>query len=152
VWRLSIAEVDEDGPFSLFEGMARILTVIEGNGMVLESENSVLDAAYWKPTAFSGETKINSYLNDGSIRDFNVIYDPVRICAKVKLVTQPFNIGGKQNLDCVYALYCIAGSLNVDNAEIDKGSIALCETLPEQVQYSQNSAALLVSLATRSGR
>ena len=67
--------------------MARILTVIEGNGMVLKSENSVLDAAYWKPTAFSGETKINSYLNDGPIRDFNVIYDPVQICAEVKPVS-----------------------------------------------------------------
>ena len=46
MWRLSIAEVDEDGPFSLFEGMARILTVIDGKGMVLESEDGVLDAAY----------------------------------------------------------------------------------------------------------
>ena len=152
MWRLSIAEVDEDGPFSLFEGMARILTVIEGKGMVLESEDGILDAAYCKPTVFSGETKINSYLNNGPIRDFNVIYDPLQICAEVKLVTKAFDILPKQNLDCIYALYCIAGSLTIDNAEIDKGSIALGRALPEQVQYSQNSTALLVSLVTRSGR
>ena len=152
MWRLSIAEVDEDGPFSLFEGMARILTVIEGKGMVLESEDGVLDAAYCKPTVFSGETKINSYLNNGPIRDFNVIYDPLQICAEVKLVTKAFDILPKQNLDCIYALYCIAGSLTIDNAGIDKGSIALGRALPEQVQYSQNSTALLVSLVTRSGR
>jgi len=152
MWRLSIAEVDEDGPFSLFEGMARILTVIEGKGMVLESEDGILDAAYCKPTVFSGEAKINSYLNNGPIRDFNVIYDPVQICAEVKLVTKAFNTRPKQNLDCIYALYCIAGSLTVDTAEIDKGSLALCQSFPGQVQYSKNSVALLVSLATLSGR
>jgi environmental stress-induced protein Ves len=30
LWRLSIAEVASDGPFSLFPGLSRILTVIEG--------------------------------------------------------------------------------------------------------------------------
>ena len=152
MWRLSIAEVDEDGPFSLFEGMARILTVIDGKGMVLESEDGVLDAAYCKPTVFSGETKINSYLNNGPIRDFNVIYDPVQICAEVKVVTKVFDIGSKQNLDCIYALYCLAGTLTVNNAKINKGSLALGRALPEQLQYSQNAVALLVSLVTLSER
>ncbi|MFT3672511.1 HutD family protein [Aestuariivirga sp.] len=34
-WRLSLAEVGRDGPFSLFPGLARILTVIDGVGMDL---------------------------------------------------------------------------------------------------------------------
>ena len=36
VWRLSIADVAVEGPFSKFAGMQRILTVIEGAGMRLE--------------------------------------------------------------------------------------------------------------------
>ena len=35
LWRLSIADVTQDGPFSLFEGLRRSLTVIAGNGMGL---------------------------------------------------------------------------------------------------------------------
>jgi len=69
--------------------MARILTVIEGKGMVLESEDGILDAAYCKPTVFSGEAKINSYLNNGPIRDFNVIYDPVRFVPRLNLSLKP---------------------------------------------------------------
>ena len=36
-WRVSIANVDQEGPFSSFEGLDRILTVIEGKGMVLRT-------------------------------------------------------------------------------------------------------------------
>ena len=35
LWRLSIAEVATDGPFSAFLGLSRILTVIEGEGLQL---------------------------------------------------------------------------------------------------------------------
>ena len=113
--------------------------------------------AYWMLLIVSQQyslvkTKINSYLNNGPIRDFNVIYDPVQICAEVKVVTKAFDIGSKQNLDCIYALYCLAGTLTVNNAKINKGSLALGRALPEQLQYSQNSVALLVSLVTLSER
>lgn len=36
LWRISLADVDAEGPFSVFAGLRRILTVIEGAGMVLE--------------------------------------------------------------------------------------------------------------------
>ena len=35
-WRISIADVASEGPFSAFPGLKRILTVIEGKGMWLE--------------------------------------------------------------------------------------------------------------------
>ena len=44
LWRLSIAEVASDGPFSAFTGLSRILTVIEGAGLHLHTPEGRLDA------------------------------------------------------------------------------------------------------------
>ena len=43
-WRVSIANVDQEGPFSSFVDLDRILTVIEGKGMVLAHKNGDLVA------------------------------------------------------------------------------------------------------------
>lgn len=37
-WRVSIAEVARDGPYSRFEGIARISVVLRGHGVVLRDE------------------------------------------------------------------------------------------------------------------
>ncbi|GHC50661.1 HutD/Ves family protein [Neogemmobacter tilapiae] len=85
LWRLSVAEVASDGPFSHFPGMARILTVIEGAGMVLDTPDGPLAAQPLHPVGFSGETSVVGRLLNGQIRDLNVIYDPLRVRAEVRL-------------------------------------------------------------------
>ncbi len=46
LWRLSIAEVASDGPFSAFTGLSRILTVIDGAGLWLDTPHGRLDALH----------------------------------------------------------------------------------------------------------
>lgn len=87
LWRLSIAEVATDGPFSAFPGLTRILTVIEGTGLHLHTPDARLDALPLKPVRFSGDTPIDSRLIDGPVRDFNLIWDATRLAAAVTLVT-----------------------------------------------------------------
>ena len=74
-WRLSIASVANDGPFSDFSGYDRTLLLLEGAGITLNNPNggsielnSPLDCAYFK-----GEDLINASLHDGPIKDFNVM-------------------------------------------------------------------------------
>ena len=74
-WRLSIASVANDGPFSDFSGYDRTLLLLEGAGITLHNPNgnsielnSSLDCAHFK-----GEDLINSSLHDGPIKDFNVM-------------------------------------------------------------------------------
>jgi environmental stress-induced protein Ves len=75
LWRLSIAEVASDGPFSLFPGLSRILTVIEGDGLLLQAPDHALRALPFSPMAFSGDLPITSKRIGGDVRDFNVIFD-----------------------------------------------------------------------------
>lgn len=73
VWRLSIASVVEDGPFSLFPGFDRILTVIDGPGFGLTGSGMDLDAAPGAPVAFPGDVAIAAYGVSAPSMDFNVM-------------------------------------------------------------------------------
>lgn len=87
IWRLSIAEVASDGPFSAFPSLSRVLTVIEGAGLHLHHATGVLPALPMQPVAFSGDLPITSQMIDGPIRDFNVIFNGARVRATVTAVS-----------------------------------------------------------------
>ena len=87
LWRLSIADVSAEGPFSMFPGMRRILTVIEGQGMRLSRpDGSFIAADLLSPVAFNGEEPIGGELPYGPCRDFNVIWNPDRCDAAVEVI------------------------------------------------------------------
>lgn len=89
VWRLSIADVSSEGPFSVFGGLQRTLTVIEGEGMrLVRPDGSVLLADPFSPVAFSGEEPITGELPSGPCRDFNVIWNPAIANASVSVITE----------------------------------------------------------------
>ncbi len=83
LWRLSIAEVASDGPFSLFPSLSRILTVIEGEGLVLQAPDRELRALPLSPLAFSGDLPISGKRIGGDVRDFNVIFNANVVAADV---------------------------------------------------------------------
>lgn len=73
-WRVSLARVAVDGPFSQFAGIDRTLAVIEGAGIVLsiEGREHALSVAS-EPLSFAGDSVTTSRLVDGPIRDLNVM-------------------------------------------------------------------------------
>ena len=74
-WRLSVAEVASDGPFSLFPQIDRTLTLIEGQGldMSIEGREAVRLTPLSAPLAFPGDVPVTASLVEGPIRDFNVM-------------------------------------------------------------------------------
>ena len=78
-WRLSIADIEQSGGFSLYPGYQRIITVLQGVGMTLDIEGSTTEPLLpGDPVAFSGNSTVSCTLLDGAIRDFNLIYAPDR--------------------------------------------------------------------------
>lgn len=75
-FRLSVATVSQDGPFSIFPNIDRTLMLLEGNGFTLiqPNEKIVLNNLY-TPINFSGEEIINCKLINGICIDFNVMID-----------------------------------------------------------------------------
>ncbi|MEO7325399.1 MAG: HutD family protein [Dokdonella sp.] len=74
-WRISIADIESDGPFSSFPGIARDLLLLQGSGIELDID----DAAPRRMTRrfecvhFNGESKVECRLLAGPTRDFNVM-------------------------------------------------------------------------------
>jgi len=74
-WRLSIAEVGQSGPFSDFSGYDRLITLIEGAGMVLTFDGKIerrIDRPY-EPVPFDGGWPTECTLLRGPLRDFNLM-------------------------------------------------------------------------------
>lgn len=74
-WRLSMAEVASDGPFSAFTGIDRTLALVDGVGIRLDfcaGGEAVLDTpgAF---TCFDGGVPVTGRLIDGPVLDFNVM-------------------------------------------------------------------------------
>ena len=72
-WRLSMAQVVEDGPFSRLPGIGRNLTVIEGPGFDLVGPGVRLAARPLQPVAFSGDVDIRAEGVAAPSVDFNVM-------------------------------------------------------------------------------
>jgi hypothetical protein len=80
-WRLrvSVAEVESDGPFSSFPAVERWLAVLDGNGVELTvggaAHRLTQDA---EPLHFSGEATTACRLLDGPTRDLNLMLRGIR--------------------------------------------------------------------------
>ena len=69
--RISVADIEADGPFSVFPGVDRWIAVVQGGGMRLaESTLRAGDA----PLAFDGGTAPQCRLLAGPTRDFNLMH------------------------------------------------------------------------------
>ncbi len=93
-WRISVAEIGRDGPFSRFPGLARVHTIIDGAGLNLQGSTDIYKARPFKPLYFDGALPLNARLLGGPCRAFNVIYDPRVTTASVDvhIGAQPFDV------------------------------------------------------------
>jgi len=76
-WRLSMADVVEDGEFSNFNGYLRNLVLIKGNAIALCHDDQGTDKLnnYLDFATFDGGNQTFGQLPDGPITDFNIITD-----------------------------------------------------------------------------
>lgn len=89
-WRVSIADVAADGPFSVFDGVDRVIVLLEGKGVMLRAAGDGrairrLDEPF-VPFTFSGDDRITSSLLAGPSADFNVMTRRGAAQAEVRVV------------------------------------------------------------------
>lgn len=73
-WRISTAEVSEDGPFSRFEGVDRRLYILEGGGLDLRfASQDTKRLLTGEHLDFPGEAEVFGGLVDGAVSDLNIM-------------------------------------------------------------------------------
>ncbi len=152
IWRISIAEVERDGPFSLFTGYERILTVIEGNGMTLhhtDSDRSVL-AKPFEPVRFSGDAAIDGKLIDGPCRDFNLIFDLKYFEARLTVARAVEAVGVAGQSGGMTGIYCVSGRVTAASGQtVRAGSFAIAGAADLPMTLSKGGSALWIEMRER---
>ena len=88
-WRVSIASIAAAGPFSVFAGVDRSITLLEGDGVRLFTHDGRIDHRLdvpYRPFAFSGDEAIDCTLLGGASDDFNVMTRRAQWRAEVRVL------------------------------------------------------------------
>lgn len=72
-WRVSIADVAADGPFSAFPGVARVIMLIDGPEMVLTVDGRTHRLGPQDALAFPGAAETSCRVPSGPTRDLNLM-------------------------------------------------------------------------------
>ena len=75
VWRVSVADVTEDGPFSIFPGVQRVIVSLFGDGFELRFADGTRHSVSkpYVPFGFAGDAAVSAHLLGGACLDFNLM-------------------------------------------------------------------------------
>jgi uncharacterized protein len=125
-WRLSLAMIDREGPFSTFDGYERTLVLVRGAGVELDFglHGGAALSAPGQAASFDGGWQTTCTLLDGSSMDLNLIVSKERVTARSRVTrvatTQIIQTSGwAETLVC-----CISGSVQVENAAGDQETLS----------------------------
>jgi environmental stress-induced protein Ves len=119
-WRVSLAEVARDGPFSIFPETDRVIAVIDGAGMDLVSpDGATIALEPFQAVRLCGDDPLSGRLRRGPVRDLNVMVLRKHFAAEMELWQGPHRAtcdAGRH--DCL-VLHTLAGrcTVQVDGGE-----------------------------------
>jgi environmental stress-induced protein Ves len=128
-WRISVARVAADGPFSEFAGIDRTLAVIDGKGLMLTiGGNAPIRVERGSdPIGFAGDIPISARLTAGEITDLNVMTRRSRFRHRLRRIGQSAccEFGGNE----IAVVLSLKGSttlaLDRDTATLNHGDAAI---------------------------
>jgi environmental stress-induced protein Ves len=146
-WRVSVAEVSVDGPFSNFDGYDRLIVLLSGAGMDLHGPDStVLLRPPFGRHRFAGERPILATLPSGPTTDFNLIWRREWGTADVENV----RVDGARTIgaSALALAFVLDGHVRLAGEELEAGDSARLTG----TQRCEGSASLLVCSLTPSRR
>lgn len=158
-WRLSVAEVEADGPFSALPGIEREIVLLDGAGMQFDFDDGAPFALTPENPRlrFDGGRGLHSRLIDGPTRDFNLMWRRGRVDAE--LWRRPLLGSMVLFADAgeTWALHLLAGEARITDAapaqSIARGDTVLVRAGQARQRCAIEGAgeALLVRIAPAGG-
>ena len=131
-WRISMATVATDGAFSIFPGIDRTLSILDGQGMSLAIDGAASAALTQEsaPLPFAADVPVTAVLADGPITDLNVMTRR----SVLKHHVERLHVDGHSIAEVdaqIWLLLCHGGAVVLDwdgeKAELNKGDTLLLE-------------------------
>ena len=142
-WRLSLAQVDRDGPFSRFDDVDRTIVLLEG-AMTLHESDRRIDLVPNEPLAFAGERAIEATVAGGYTLDFNVMTrrGRARHTARREIFNKPTHVEPRGGSTVV--LFALEHGLIVDGEHLGVHDTFIITAQRVSVATAADSAAALV--------
>lgn len=139
-WRVSMAKVEGDGPFSAFPDIDRTLTILEGQGIALSVDGGEPVGITDAPHSFPGDRPASARLLDGPVTDLNVMTRRGRHTHRVT----PIALKGAKDIMMmapVVLLYCHHGRATVEeefvaSMPLEQGDTLLIDGMPNGLSLS----------------
>jgi uncharacterized protein len=143
-WRVSIAEVERDGPYSRFDGFARISVVLRGHGVVLRHDDDVVLLERFQALGYDGGAAWQATLVDGPVTALNVMTRAGQYRARVQAIVQPVTV----TPGCVAAIVvALDGACRGDAFAIEAGQIGMIGPVARPVRIEAvHGTSFLVTL------
>ena len=146
-WRVSVAEVCSEGPFSIFPGCEREIVLLAGRGMHLDFDDGgshLLEPPHGR-LRFPGERAVSARLVEGPTVDFNLIWK--RDAVDAQLLHRPI-VGsmlffGEPGV--TWMLYVLAGQVRTPAGALDIGDAARLAIATGERQVIEGGGELLIA-------
>ena len=141
LWRIALATIASDGPFSDFRGYDRTILAIDGGEVTLHVEGGSVRLERGEPFPFGGEVPVTASLTGGPARDLNVITLRAEFVHDVEIVTgtQRFAL----DEDEIAFVYAIEGSAGVDGTPCAAGDTIVVQDEESFSLITAGSAAVI---------
>lgn len=143
LYRLSVADVVEPGPFSPLPGVDRQLVLIEGAGFDLSLDGETASVLPLVPIAFSGDAAVAAIAVRGPSRDFNVMTG--RGLAAAHLAVHGKGVR-HQCADLTFG-YVVSGSFDCKGISLGPADLIAVEG-EDMVDFSGEGCLVLVDIAS----
>jgi len=145
IWRVSIADVTQSGPFSSFPGVDRVITLLQGEGMQLLSADG--DRTLLTPLQahrFRGEEQISAQLEGVACLDFNLMLRRGAATGSVDIWHADQDLAHGCNL-----LFCLQGRWDVltaggEQVSLEPRQSLICEQKLGQLSLRSLQAGSIV--------
>ena len=119
LWRVSLATIDRDGPFSEYRGYDRSILTIDGSPVELVVDGQTINLGRLDPYAFAGEAQVVCRIGDGAARDLNVMTLRDWFVHDLEIVSSPQRF--VLDNDEIVFVYAIEGAASVGGVHCPAG-------------------------------
>ncbi len=147
LWRLSVATIERDGPFSDFSGYDRTILTLDGR-VDLEVDGAPHPLGACEPFSFRGESRASATVREGPARDFNVMTRRDAFAHDVEIAS------GRTVLlvddDEIVFVYSLLGDCRVDGLRCARGDTVRLDAVDRvEIDADEGARACIVRITPR---
>ena len=146
-WRMSVADVEAAGPFSLFPGVDRTIALISGAGFALTingGDEVIIDVPY-EPFDFAGDATTSCRLIDGPVQDINMMTSQGALARRLEFLHVPAHT--MIEISHVEVAVIVAGHLRIEHEDLGYLDAIRCTSGSSRIELRSGPDGAVIATA-----